>query len=68
MILCASVTLCEISFGQYSSTAILRVILVYIPARSAGGGLMGAEQGLQISTGGDGGKAGYHVVGNEAFA
>ena len=30
--------------------------------------LMAAEQGLQIIAGGDGGKAGYHVVGNEAFA
>ena len=29
---------------------------------------MAAEQGLQISAGGDGGKAGYHVIGNEAFA
>ena len=29
---------------------------------------MAAEQGLQIIAGGDGGKAGYHVVGNEASA
>ena len=30
--------------------------------------LMAAEQGLQIIAAGDGGKAGYHVVGNEASA
>ena len=29
---------------------------------------MAAEQCHQVIAGGDGGKAGYHVVGNEAFA